>query len=216
MTPPILSIVGRSNSGKTTLVEGLIAELKQREYKVVVIKHAGENIELDTVNKDTWRFSRAGSDLAAISAGGKLAMFTKGDRDLTPDDLPLLVCLGYDIILAEGFKQSSYPKIEVHRKEQGKELVSPLNQLVAIVTDEVLEVPVPQFGKEEVGKIAELIEKSVLQPVGNTVDLIVNDELVPLKPASQDLLARTMLAMASGEKTTKELKNVRVSLRRRA
>jgi molybdopterin-guanine dinucleotide biosynthesis protein B len=216
MTAPILAIVGRSNSGKTTLLEGLITELKRRGRKVAVIKHAGENIELDTMNKDTWRFSRAGSDLSAISAGGKLAMFHVGERDFTPDDIATLAGTDYDIILAEGFKQRPYPKIEVHRKEQGKELVSPPDQLVAIVTDEALEAQAPQFGKEEVGKVVDLIENTLLQPVVNAVDLMVNDEAVVLKPASSDLIARTLLAMVPGTRNIQNLKSIRVSLRRRA
>ena len=63
---PIISIVGKSESGKTTLLEGLITKLKQRGYKVAVIKHAGEDFELDVVNKDSWRFSQAGSTVSAI------------------------------------------------------------------------------------------------------------------------------------------------------
>ena len=66
--PPIISIVGKSESGKTTLLESLIARLKERDYKVVVIKHSAEDFELDEVGKDTWRFSQASSEASAISS----------------------------------------------------------------------------------------------------------------------------------------------------
>jgi len=212
---PILSIVGKSNSGKTTLLESLIAEMKQRGYKVAAIKHAGEDIELDTVNKDTWRFSRAGSDISAINAGQKLAIFKAVARDFNAGDLAAFICGDYDLLLTEGFKQSDYPKIEVHRKEQGKDLVSPPEQLIAIVTDEPVEASVPRFGKDEARKIVDFIVETILRPGAKDIDLFINDEPVALKPAARDLLSRTLIAMAPGIKSVSDIKSLRVSLRRR-
>ncbi len=122
---PIISIVGKSDSGKTTLLESLITELKQRRYKVAVIKHSSQDVELDTVNKDSWRFSRAGSEVSAISSSSKFAVFRNLEQDFGLPELSQFLGSGSDLILTEGFKQSNHPKIEVHRKEQGKELLSP-------------------------------------------------------------------------------------------
>jgi len=63
---PIISIVGKSESGKTTLLEGLVRGLKQRGYRVAVVKHANEDFEIDTPNKDSWRFAQAGSEVSAV------------------------------------------------------------------------------------------------------------------------------------------------------
>lgn len=213
--PPILSIVGKSNSGKTMLLESLIAELKRRGYKVTVIKHAGEDFELDTVNKDTWRFSRAGSDISAITSGQKLAIFKSIERDFSAEDLANFICPDYDLILTEGFKHGSYPKIEVQRQEQGKDLVSPPEQLIAVVTDGPTEAKVPQFAREETARIVDFIESRMLKQNRETVDLSVNDEHILLKPAVKDLLVRTITAMVSGMKNAKEIKSLRVSLRRK-
>jgi len=214
--PPILSIVGKSNSGKTTLLESLITELKRRGYRVAVIKHPAENLEVDTVNKDTWRFSRAGSDTSAITSGRKLAVFKNIEGDFIPEDLARFVCPDYDLILTEGFKQSSYPKIEVHRKDQGKDLLSPPEQLLAVVTDAPVDVKVPQFAKEETKKIIDLIESTLLkQNEENNIDLYLNDEYIPTKPATKNLLARTLVAMTSGLKRAGEIRSLRVFLRRK-
>jgi len=159
---PIISIVGRSESGKTTLLVALITELKRRGYKVAVMKHSDKDIELDTVNKDTWHFSQAGSELSAISVVHRLAIFKNVAPDFSPDELSHLLSWDGDLLLTEGFKGSSYPKIEVHRKEQGNDLVSPTSQLLAVVTDEPLEIDVPQFSRDEVNKIADIIENTVL------------------------------------------------------
>ena len=159
---PIISIVGKSDSGKTTLLEGLITELKRRGYRVAIIKHSAEDVELDAVNKDTWRFSQAGSEISAISSGHKLAVFKHLEHDFSPQELCQFIAGDFDLLLTEGFKQSNYPKIEIHRQEQGSDLLVPPQQLLAVVTDEPLEIDVPQFSKDEVRKIADLIEKTML------------------------------------------------------
>ena len=159
---PIISIVGKANSGKTTLLEKLIAELRQREYNVAVIKHVAEDVELDTKGKDSWRFSQAGSEVVAISSPHQLAVFRKVKHDLSPQEISRTFDGEYGIILTEGFKQANTYKIEVHRKDQGKDLVSNSKQLLAVVTDETLEVDTPQFDREDVGKITDLIESKVL------------------------------------------------------
>ncbi|MFC1931008.1 molybdopterin-guanine dinucleotide biosynthesis protein B [Chloroflexota bacterium] len=215
--PPIISIVGKSDSGKTTLLEDLITQLKQRGYKTAVIKHSAEDVELDVVNKDSWRFSQAGSVVSAISTTSKLAVFKNLERDLEPQELSQLIWSDCDLILTEGFKQSHHPKIEVHRKEQSKELLSPSEQLIAVVTDEPLEIGVPQFSKDEVARIVDLIESKLLtQTEGNNVDLFINDAYVPTNQSTKSLLFRTLLAMAFGIKESKEMKNLRISLRRKS
>ena len=214
---PIISIVGKSESGKTTLLEGLIGGLKQRGYKVAVIKHSGEDFELDTANKDSWRFSRAGSEVSAICSAHKLAIMKKLERDLEPRELAQFIGADYDLMLTEGFKQSNHLKIEVHRKEQGKELLSPPQQLLAVVTDEPLSVDVPQFSREEVTEIVDLIEKTVLaQRQEGDVDLFVDETCIPLNKSMQNLLFRTLLAIVSAVKKIEKVNNLRIYLRRKA
>lgn len=213
---PIISIVGKSNSGKTTLLEGLITELNRRGYCVAVIKHAAASFELDTASKDSWRLSRAGSVVAAISSPHRLAIMKNLPRDLTPAEIASFLGGDYDLILTEGFKQSDHPKIEVHRRAQGKELLTPPQQLLAVVTDEPLEVKVPQFAKDEVPRIVDLIEQKVLVPnQENEVDLLVNETPVPLNQAAQNLLLRTLVAIVSGISRFESLKSLHLTLRRK-
>jgi len=212
---PIISIVGKSNSGKTTLLESLIAELTRRGYQLAVIKHAGEDIKLDTANKDTWRFRKAGSQLAAINAGRGLAVFYTLDHDFAPEELARLLWLDCDLILTEGFKRKAYPKIEVHRREQGGELLSPPEHLLAVVTDEKLDTQVPQFTRDEVGKIADLIDQTCLSKrKKDDIDLVINDESAPLNQETENLLFRTLMAFASSQKNVGEIKRLRLSMRR--
>ncbi len=212
----IISVVGKSGSGKTTLLEGLIAELKQRGYKVAIVKHSHHADDLDMASKDTWRFTKAGSELSAINSLDNLAIFRRMGYYFDPREISNFVLWDYDLILTEGFKGSNYPKIEVHSREQGGDLLTAPEQLLAVVTDEPMPVKVPQFSRDEVSRIADLIIDTVqLQRRGDEVDLIVNGTYVPVSPSLKDLLTRTLVAMVPGPKDDGELKSLHISLRRK-
>jgi molybdopterin-guanine dinucleotide biosynthesis protein MobB len=212
----IISIVGKSGSGKTTLLEGLIAELKQRGHKVAIIKHSHHADVLDSANKDTWRLTQAGSEFSAINSLDNLAIYRRTEHYFDPEEISNFILWDYDIILTEGFKSSGYPKIEVHRKAQGKDLVTDPQQLLAVITDEPLAVDVPQFSQNEVPEIADLIENTLLASYKeDNVDLIVNSDYIPLSPATKNLLTRTLLAMIPYPKDNGEINNLHISLRRK-
>jgi molybdopterin-guanine dinucleotide biosynthesis protein B len=214
--PPIISIVGKSDSGKTTLLEALIKVLGQRGHRVAVIKHAADDFEIDTPNKDSWRFSRAGSEVSAISSKDRLAVIRRLKNDPDPQALLSYVGADCDLVLTEGFKQYPYPKIEVIGGGQGVDLVSPPEQLLAIVTDKPVNVRVPQFNKAEADKIADLIEQKYLGGTEEGVDLFINGRYVPLDRPGKNLLLRTLVAIASGLKVTERLRTLSVFMRRQS
>jgi molybdopterin molybdotransferase len=164
---PIVSIVGRSESGKTLLVEQLIAEFKRRGYKIAALKHSHCGvIEVDQPGKDTWKFAQAGSDAVCISSPRKLAFIKKSDHDLRIDEVLPIIGPGFDLVLVEGFKKSKLPKIEVHRKELGNDLLCCPEELSAIVTDGPLDTPLadsyqlPILDWADTAAIADFIEKN--------------------------------------------------------
>ena len=213
---PIISIVGKSHSGKTTLLERLIAELKQRGHKVAIVKHSHHADDLDTAAKDTWRFTRAGSEMSALNSLDHLAVYRRIDHYFDPQEISSVIQWDYDFILTEGFKSSNYPKIEVHRSEQGNDLVSNPEQLLAVVTDEPLDVKVPQFTPNDVTAIAELIEKTMqVQRRENEVDLVVNGTPVTINSSLNDLLTRTLLAMIPSPDGN-GIQSLHLSLRRKS
>ncbi len=211
----IISVVGKSNSGKTTLIENLVVELKKRGYKVAVIKHATD-FELDKAGKDSWRFSQAGSEVVAVSSPNQLAIMKQLDHDLTPQELSRLIAWDYDLLLAEGFKQTNTPKIEVHRKDQGKELISPPEQLIAVVTDEPLEVKIPQLAKEDIKRLADLIENWLKSQEPEDIEMLINGTFIPMKLFVKSFISRTILAMVSELKGIDEIKSLRILYRRKA
>ena len=155
---PVFAIVGKSSSGKTVLMEQLIAEFKRRGYKVAALKHAAGGMEMDQPGKDSWRLARAGSDAVFVSSPDKLAFIKKVEHDLDIEEILPIVGAEFDLILAEGFRKGKIPKIEVHRKELGEDLLCSPGELSAVVSDEPLNLALPQFSRGDVARIADFIE----------------------------------------------------------
>lgn len=160
--PPVVCIVGKSDVGKTTLVGRLVSEFKRRGYRVATIKHSPRGFELDRAKKDSWRHIRAGSDAVVISSPQELALVRPQDHDAPLMEILNLIGDDFDIVLAEGFKKASAPKIEVHRKGSETELVCPPEELIAVVTDAPLDAAVTQFSPEDISSIADFIEQTVM------------------------------------------------------
>jgi molybdopterin-guanine dinucleotide biosynthesis protein MobB len=159
-TLPIVSIVGKSQSGKTVLMEQLIAEFKKRGYKVAALKHSRGGMEIDQPGKDSWKFAQAGSDAVCVSSPDKLAFIKNLNHDLNIEEIMSIVGPEFDLILAEGFRKSKIPKIEVHRKELGDDLLCSPEELSAIVTDTPLDTDVIQLPWGDTVAVADFIEKN--------------------------------------------------------
>ena len=168
MTPPVISIVARSGTGKTTLLVKLIEEMKRRGYRVGAIKHDAHNFEIDHEGKDSWRLTKAGADTMLLTSPDKLALV----KTYSPEREPALAesvasyCQDVDVVLTEGFKRSKMPKIEVHRKECCKNLLCRDDgydpSLIAVASDSYLEIDVPVFDINDATGICDLIEDRYL------------------------------------------------------
>jgi len=211
--PPIVSVIGKSKSGKTTLIEKLIQELKSRGYRVATIKHTPQGVNFDEPNKDSWRHIQAGSEVTAVSSPDKIVMIKPVACDPTLDEAARLLGEDYDIILTEGFKQGSAPKIEVHRKDVGPPLKN-IKKLIGIVTDELLETKKRQFSPDDIKDIADLLEKGFIKPQEERVSLYVNNTPVPLIPFPKQIISNVLLAMISCLKGIGEIRSLQVFLKR--
>jgi len=192
---PIVSIVGRSNSGKTTLLEKLIRQLTTRGRRIGTIKHHFHSpVEVDVPGKDSWRHRQAGARVVALASRDTL--FIVGD---TPGEWPLQqiahqALFDVDLILTEGFKAGPMPKIEVNRAAQNLPLLcGPEDLLVAVVSDRDHPVSVPRFGLEDVGPLADFIEREFLAGAARSrVDVLVDGRWVSMEKEAQEILARVV------------------------
>ncbi len=155
----VIAIVGKSKTGKTTLIEKLIPELISRGYRIATVKHTFHTVDFDIEGTDTWRHMQAGSEAVVLSSAGSVMMIKKNTSNNRVEDAIAPLGDDFDIIIVEGFKDSDLPKIEVHRKEKGKPLLN-LKNLLAIATDEKLDTLVPQYSLSDIKGLADLIQKN--------------------------------------------------------
>jgi len=154
--PPVLSIVGKSDSGKTTIIEKLIPELKRRGYRIGVVKHAHHGFEVDRKGKDSYRHRKAGADAVMIASPGRIAMIKDSPGESLDHLIPYFEDV--DLLITEGFKQDRAPKIEIFRS-QCHQRPACLNDdtLIAMVSDTPFDLELPRFGPDDIEAIAEFV-----------------------------------------------------------
>lgn len=153
----VVSFVGRSNSGKTTLVARLIVELKARGLRVGVIKHAHHGFDLDKEGSDSAMYGESGADGVMLASPTGMAMLRPDPADSDLDRL-LDFFRDMDLVITEGFKQTDKPKIEVWRTGLGEPpLGHSLENMIALVSDDPVQTDLPRFSPSAVSAIADFI-----------------------------------------------------------
>lgn len=153
---PIITFVGKSGTGKTTLLEQLIPMLKARGLRLAVLKHDAHHFEMDKPGKDTYRFTAAGADVVTISNAEKFAMIEQPPEELSLRDI-ISRLPQVDLVLTEGYKKSRYPKIEIHRAALHRPLLADPDELLAILTDEPVDSPAPQLPLSDLNGCVQVI-----------------------------------------------------------
>jgi molybdopterin-guanine dinucleotide biosynthesis protein B len=162
MSPPLFGVVGWKNSGKTTLMSRLIAELGRRGYAVSVVKHAHEAFEIDHRGRDSFKMREAGAFEVALSSPRRFALMRElGDAP----EMPFAEVLSYvgpcDLVLVEGFKREDFPKIEIRKEGAAsrKSLRGDFPGIVAIASDrpETENEALPAFHLDDIAPMADFI-----------------------------------------------------------
>lgn len=155
--PPIISVVGFSGAGKTTLMEKLIGELTHRGYRVGSIKHDVHGFEMDKPGKDSWRHKQAGACTTLISSPYQIGMVMDVDHDHHPDELKKFFT-NVNVILTEGYKQQRRPKVEIFRSEIHDEpLCNNDDNIVAIMSDIPVNIKVPRFSLDDIRGLVDFL-----------------------------------------------------------
>jgi molybdopterin-guanine dinucleotide biosynthesis protein MobB len=164
---PVVSVVGKSNSGKTTLIEKMIGELVRRGYRVATIKHNRHGFEIDHEGKDSWRHKQAGARTTVIASPHRVAVVEDVEKDLDIGELVDRYIRNVDIVLSEGFKKNPFPKIEVNRAEMNQALLcSPADNLLAVCSDRPVTVDVPCLDLNDTRGLVDMIEAQFLKKAG--------------------------------------------------
>ena len=158
---PVVSFVGNSDSGKTTLLGEVVRELKSRGYRVAVIKHSPHGFDMDQPGKDTWRHAQAGSDIVAVSSPDRLALIEHVDTELTLNEIAAFIGKKVDIVLTEGYKNCNTAKIVILGHEQSQEHLCCQGELLTTVSARPSSLGIPQFDYSDVINITNLLIKRI-------------------------------------------------------
>lgn len=163
---PAVSFVAKSGTGKTTLMEQVISELKRRGWRVGAIKHDAHRFDIDHPGKDSYRLTAAGADTMLITSPEKLAIVKQHPASPPIEQLIATYFTDLDIVVTEGFKRSGLPKIEVHRAERSKTLLCRGEQydatLVAVASNAPLKLDVPVLDLNDPVSVAGFVEERFL------------------------------------------------------
>ena len=109
----IISIVGKQNAGKTTLLKKLIPKLKDHGYRVGTLKYNIRKFDIDHEGKDTYKYSNSGADSIAISTQSEFVVMKKTTNPLTLHEIIETHFNDVDVVLVEGYREDNYPKIRI-------------------------------------------------------------------------------------------------------
>lgn len=211
----IVSFVGWHDSGKTTLVCQVVAELKKLGYRVAVIKSSSDSgIEFDTPGTDTYKHKQAGADSVMLVAPDKMFLQT-GNSDLSLRTLAHRYFPDVDIVIGEGFKTArKIPKIEVCRNVDQK-IRDEVHGVIAVATNLEGVAGNYVFRLDEALEIALFIEKRYIRGSrGREVAaLLVNGNKVPIKDFIQESLAGTVHGYVQTLKYHSEIKEIELRIR---
>lgn len=154
----VYGVIGWKNSGKTSLMERLVADITARGFSVSTVKHVHHAVDLDQPGKDTFRHRQAGAREVVLASAERFALMVE-HRGPEPDLAAILARLApVDLVLVEGYKRDAHQKVEVWRAETGQPLIQPGDPLVrAVATDAVLSLPVPVLDLNDTAAVAGFI-----------------------------------------------------------
>ena len=163
--PPVLAFIGKPNCGKTTLIEKLIPALMDRGIRVGTIKHHHGDIQMDIPGKDTWRHKQAGAQAVLLSSPTGIGFIQDVAEDTPVEILAGRYFQNIDLILVEGYKWSTLPKIEIFRNSiYAEPIQDPAENLIATVSDVKIRPNLPWFKPENIDELVLFILKKTLNP----------------------------------------------------
>ena len=156
----VIGLAGWSGSGKTTLITKALPHLVSRGLRVSTLKHAHHGFDVDKPGKDSFMHRSAGATEVMVSSQNRWALMTELRGAPEPSFQELLGRMAsVDLVLIEGFKRESFPKVEVYRTANGKPLLHPEDRwIVAVASDRPLpQATLPVIDLNDIEKIADVL-----------------------------------------------------------
>jgi molybdopterin-guanine dinucleotide biosynthesis protein B len=154
----IISVAGKQNAGKTTLIKDLIPKLKKQGYRVGTLKYNIRKFDIDHEGKDTYKYSHSGADSVAISSQNEIAVMKKTANPFTLHEIIEAYFNDVNVVLVEGYREDDYPRIRIIDSQETKTVkIDSKNELLLIKEN----LKNRCFSIEDINKALDFIEKSL-------------------------------------------------------
>ena len=158
----VIGIVGWKNSGKTYFVSKIINKLKIKNYRIASIKHAHHEFDIDHKDTDSYVHRQSGSSQVIVSSSKRWVKITELNKSKEPTLNDLLNELSdTDIVIVEGFKNDSHPKIEIIKKDNDDYLFNKISNIKAVISEKKINTDLKQFKKNEIDNIVNYILEDI-------------------------------------------------------
>ena len=159
----LYGVVGWKNAGKTGLMERLVTEITSRGFSVSTVKHAHHSFDVDHPGKDSHRHRIAGATEVLLASRNRFALMHElRESEEPPLELLLSKLAPVDLVLIEGYKRDSHPKVEAHRAVTNNPLIAPEDHTIrAVASDTPLDLDRPVFDLNDTKSIADFILSEV-------------------------------------------------------
>ncbi len=223
------SVAGKSNSGKTNLVEKIIKNLKLKDYKVATLKHTKGDYSLDEEGKDTWRHKKAGSELVIFSTPKETSFLYEKEMDLENILEKSDIKENYDVLIVEGMKGIDIPKIVVGDLKTDSDIVYDdnideiidwieKNVEITKILDDLPQIDCQECGYENCRNFAKSVyegESDLVDCVTlkqNQISLKVNDENIPLSGFPANIIKSSIIGMTETLKGVEDIEKLEITI----
>ena len=163
----VYGVIGWKNAGKTTLVERLVAEISGRGYRVSTVKHTHHMVDVDQPGKDSHRHRQAGAHQVILSSSSRWAVMTELRG---APETPLRELLSHlapvDLVIVEGYKRDTHPKVEAWRAETGQPLIATDDATIrAVASNDAPDTSKPVIELDDIPAIADFILGDLSMPL---------------------------------------------------
>lgn len=214
MNPPIVAVVGYSNSGKTTVAAAIIRCLSEQGHRIAAVKHAPHGHRVDKKGSDSDRLYEAGAVAVVVASPGQVTSVVQTGGDMPLEQIVASLGPGYDLVVAEGFKESSVPKVLV---TSGSESTPRVQDIIAVVGEGGGSLDVPRYTLQETDGLAQQVRAQVMAKdtaKGETLtELVVDGVPIKLSPFPADILANVIRGVLTSLKdVSPNPKTINISL----
>jgi molybdopterin-guanine dinucleotide biosynthesis protein B len=214
MPPQIFALVGTPNSGKTTLLEKLLPEMNRRGYRIGTIKHHIHRFEMDREGKDTWRHRQAGARIVGLSSPTGLGIIRDSDHDHAIEELLDRYYYDVDLVIAEGYKSTSLPKIEIFRQAHAAPLANRDATWVAMISDTTITTDLPCLDLTDIAGIADfIIAKFINKRRLPRTTMLVDGKPVPLNSFVESFVTKAIQGMTNSLKGCENAGEITITIR---